>query len=107
MHSKVSFSSSTIQFSDPSSVVLSQFNCTYDSAGEITQWGQQQNDSNIYNNIAYDLAGQLSSVQGNYGSASPPFANQYYYNYDNASNRFRVRKTTCQTARIGGIKNNW
>jgi len=89
---------------NPSSGTLSQFNYTYDSAGEITQWQQQQNGSNIYNNIGYDLAGQLSSVQSNYGSASPPFANQYYYNYDNASNRTGVQKTTCQTARIGGTK---
>jgi len=41
---------------------LSQFNYSYDSAGEITQWQQQQNGSNIYNNLTYDLAGQLSLV---------------------------------------------
>ena len=86
----------------PTSTTLSQFNYTYDSAGEITQWQQQQNGSNIFNNIGYDLAGQLSSIQGNYGSASPPFANQYYYNYDAASNRTGVQKTLSQTARIAG-----
>ena len=48
---------------------LSQFNYQYDSAGEITQWQQQQNGGNLFYNLGYDAAGQLTSAQA--GSGSP------------------------------------
>ena len=51
---------------------LSQFNYQYDSAGEITQWQQQQNGGNLFYNLGYDAAGQLTSAQA--GSGSPKMA---------------------------------
>src|SRR6202042_2134486 len=72
---------------NPSAATLSQFNYSYDSAGEITQWQQQQNGNNLYYNLGYDLAGQLTSAQAGSGSPLPPFAHENYYAYDRASNR--------------------
>jgi len=88
---------------DPSSQTLSQFNYAYNPAGEITQWQQQQNGQNIYNNFGYDLAGQLTSAKGSSGIPNgPPYANQNYYSYDLASNRTACQRSSIQTFRIGG-----
>ena len=87
----------------PSSVPRSQFNYGYDSAGEITSWGQQNAglSPQIFN-LGYDLAGQLTTAQAGAGSAPPAYSSQYYYNYDSAANRKAVQTSLTQTARIGG-----
>ena len=89
---------------NPSGATLSQFNYGYDSAGEITQWQQQQNGNNLFYNLGYDLAGQLTSAQAGSGSPLPPYAQEQYYAYDLASNRTSVQSTQEQTLRIGGTK---
>jgi YD repeat-containing protein len=89
---------------NPSGATLSQFNYGYDSAGEITQWQQQQNGNNLFYNLGYDLAGQLTTAQAGSGSPLPPFAQEKYYGYDQASNRTSVQSTSEQTLRIGGTK---
>ncbi|HEY9773365.1 MAG TPA: cysteine peptidase family C39 domain-containing protein, partial [Planktothrix sp.] len=83
---------------------LSQFNYVYDSAGQITQWQQQQNGGNLFYNLGYDAAGQLTSAQAGSGSPNSPFAKEYYYNYDPGANRTGVQQTSLQTLRIGGTK---
>jgi RHS repeat-associated protein len=89
---------------NPSGGLLSQFGYSYDSAGQITQWQQQQNGNNIYYKLGYDLAGQLTTAQAGSGAAKPPYANEYYYAYDSASNRTSVQSSGIQTLRIGGTK---
>ena len=84
--------------------VLSQFNYQYDSAGEITQWQQQQNGGNLFYNLGYDAAGQLTSAQAGSGSPRWPYAKEFYYNYDPGANRTGVQQTSLQTLRIGGTK---
>jgi RHS repeat-associated protein len=84
--------------------MLSQFNYQYDSAGEITQWQQQQNGSNLFYNLGYDAAGQLTSAQAGSGSPRWPYAKEFYYNYDPGANRTGVQQTSLQTLRIGGTK---
>ena len=42
---------------------ISQYNQTYDSYGQITQWQQIQNNSNLTYSPGYDQAGQLTSWQ--------------------------------------------
>jgi RHS repeat-associated protein len=83
---------------------LSQFACTYDPAGEVTAWQQQQGpNSNQIFGLAYDLAGQLTAAQsGTAGSISPPFTNQYFYSYDPGSNRVGTQQYSTQIATIGG-----
>ena len=93
-----------IQNLNPSSATLSQFNYNYDSSGQITQWQQQQNGNNLFYNLGYDQAGQLTSASaGSGGPASPP-ANEFFYSYDSASNRTSVQQSGMQTIRIGGTK---
>ena len=93
-----------IQNLNPSSALLSQFNYNYDSSGQITQWQQQQNGNNLFYNLGYDQAGQLTSASaGSGGPVSPP-ANEFFYSYDNASNRTAVQQSGMQTVRIGGTK---
>ncbi len=93
-----------IQNLNPSTALLSQFNYNYDSSGQITQWQQQQNGNNLFYNLGYDQAGQLTSASaGSGGPASPP-ANEFFYSYDNASNRTAVQQSGMQTVRIGGTK---
>ncbi len=87
---------------NPSSATLSQFNYTYDAAGEITQWQRQQNSSNFYDGFGYDLAGQLVTAETGSGIAGPPYCNELYYKYNNASCRSDFEKTSGQTARLGG-----
>ena len=84
---------------------LSQFNYGYDAAGEITQWGQQNSlTSPVIYEAGYDKAGQLTSFVGGRGSSPPPFASQYFYNYDPAANRTASQTSIVQAARIGGSK---
>lgn len=89
---------------NPSSATLSQFNYAYDPAGEITQWQQQQNSNSQFHNFSYDLASQVIGDQVGSGSPLPPYGKQFYYNYDSASNRTAVQKSSTQTLRIGGTK---
>ena len=61
-----------IQNLNPSGAMLSQFNYQYDSAGQITQWQQQQNANNLFYNLGYDQAGQLiSAIAGSGGPTMP------------------------------------
>ena len=54
---------------NPSAATLSQFNYAYDSAGEITQWQQQQNSTNTHLDLGYDPASQLTAAPFDSGSA--------------------------------------
>ncbi|HEY9684034.1 MAG TPA: RHS repeat-associated core domain-containing protein [Oculatellaceae cyanobacterium] len=54
---------------NPSAALLSQFNYAYDAQGQIKQWQQQQNSTNIHQSLGYDLAGQLTAVTNDSGSA--------------------------------------
>lgn len=93
----------TISNLAPSSAPLSQFSYGYNSAGEITKWGQQSaNRTPQISNLQYDLAGQLTSAAAGPSKAPPPFSNQYHYAYDTASNRTSVQTVTTETARLGG-----
>lgn len=84
--------------------VLSQFNYSYNPAGEITQWGQiQNNGSNCYN-LGYDEAGQLTTALVSPGHSSATALNQYLYGYDLASNRSSFQKVQGIKALIGGSK---
>ena len=93
-----------IQNLNPSGATLSQFNYQYDSAGQITQWQQQQNANNLFYNLGYDQAGQLISASaGSGGPVSPP-ADEFHYAYDSAANRTSVQQAQMQTVRVGGTK---
>ncbi|HEY9684985.1 MAG TPA: RHS repeat-associated core domain-containing protein [Oculatellaceae cyanobacterium] len=87
---------------NPSGGTLSQFNYAYDSAGEITQWQQQQNGNNLVYNLGYDLAGQLTTARAGSGGAQSPSAFEYYYGYDPGANRTSVQNASLQTFRVGG-----
>ncbi|MBS1955293.1 MAG: LysM peptidoglycan-binding domain-containing protein [Cyanobacteria bacterium SZAS-4] len=89
---------------NPTGGRLSQFDYQYDSAGQITQWQQQQNGGNLFYNLGYDAAGQLTSAQAGSGAPQSPFAKEFYYGYDAASNRTSVQMNSISTARIGGTK---
>jgi len=83
---------------------LSQFAYSYDPAGEITAWQQQQgpNNNQIYS-LCYDAAGQLISAKsGSEGTISPPYTNQNLYSYDSASNLIGAYKASMQLATVGG-----
>jgi hypothetical protein len=87
----------------PSGQTRSQFNYAYDSAGEITQWPQQNAGiSPASNSLGYDPAGQLVSAQSGFGSPPSPAVNQNYYGYDAAANRTSSQSSSIQTARIAG-----
>jgi RHS repeat-associated protein len=89
----------------PSGNVMSRFAYLYDSAGEITQWEQRQGPfSNLFWNLGYDAAGQLTSAQAGYSSPAPPYAPELYYGYDLASNRTSVQSSSMQKVIIGGTK---
>ena len=87
---------------NPSGATLSQFNYGYDSAGEIKQWGQIQNNTSLLYNLGYDAAGQLLAAQAGSGLSGPAFLNQYYYGYDLGANRTGVQQNIAQRVRIGG-----
>jgi RHS repeat-associated protein len=89
---------------NPSGGTLSQFNYGYDSAGEITQWQQQQNGNNLVYNLGYDLAGQLITARAGSGGSQSPCANEYYYGYDPGANRTSAQTAGLQTFRVGGTK---
>ena len=77
----------------------------YDAAGEITQWGQQNSlTSPVIYEAGYDKAGQLTSFVGGRGTSPPPFASQYFYDFDPAANRTASQTSIVQVARIGGSK---
>jgi RHS repeat-associated protein len=87
----------------PSGAPRSQFNYSYDSAGEIISWAQQNAGyTPIQNDLTYDLAGQLVGAQGGSGNQNPLSGSQNYYAYDFASNRAAVQSNIIQTATIGG-----
>ena len=87
----------------PSGAPLSQFSYGYDSAGEITKWGQQSADlSPRVQNLGYDAASQLTSSQSGFGASPPKYADQFYYGYDCAANRTTVQSSLTQTAAIKG-----
>lgn len=77
----------TIQNLNPASSVISQFDYTYDSKGQISSW-KQQADSNPATryDFGYDPAGQLASAVYKTDSTNGVLK-QYFYNYDSASNR--------------------
>ena len=87
---------------NPSGATLSQFNYGYDSAGEITQWGQIQNNSSLLYNLAYDTAGQLASARAGSGTAGPEYLSQYGYSYDPGANRTSALRNIAQHIVIGG-----
>lgn len=58
-----------IQNLTPSSTLLSQFNYAFDSAGQIRQWQQQQNSTNVHQSLGYDFASQLTSASNDSGSS--------------------------------------
>lgn len=93
-----------IQNLDPSSQVLSQFNYAYDPSGQVTRWLQQQKNSHVSFTLDYDVAGQLTGATSGRGTLAPPFANQYFYNYDSAANRTAVQTSQVQNVLIGGTK---
>lgn len=89
---------------DPSSLVLSQFDYSFDSAGQITRWQQQQ--KTLHQNFAldYDAAGQLTMATAGRGALPPPYANQSFYAYDSAANRTAVQTSQVQNILVGGSK---
>ncbi len=87
----------------PSGAPLSQFSYGYDSAGELTRWGQQSaNISPRIQNLGYDSASQLTSSLSGFGAAPPKYADQFNYAYDCAANRTAVQTSLTQTATING-----
>jgi RHS repeat-associated protein len=87
----------------PSGQTRSQFNYAYDSAGEITQWPQQNAGISPANYaLGYDPAGQLVSAKSGFGSPPSPVVNQNYYGYDAAANRTSSQSSSIQTAKIAG-----
>ncbi len=89
---------------DPSSQTLSQFDYSYDSAGQITRWLQQQKGSHQNFALDYDLAGQLTGAAAGRGSTAPPFANQNFYSYDAAANRTSAQQSQVQNLVVAGTK---
>lgn len=81
---------------------LSQFSYGYNSAGEITQWQQQQAGRNLNGLYGYDLAGQLTSVQNGNTNLPPAYASQNYYAYDSASNRTASQRSSTETVKLAG-----
>jgi RHS repeat-associated protein len=61
--------------------VLSQFDYTYDTEGQILSWAQQTGAANTYA-LGYDLAGQLTGANRTGGSPQ-----SFGYAYDPAGNR--------------------
>ena len=85
-----------------SSAGISQFNYGYDSAGEITTWGQQQYQLKSGDALSYDTAGQLVADQGGFGVPLPPYSKQHYYSYDSGANSKSVQHDTIQNLLISG-----
>lgn len=91
-----------IQNLNPAGGLLSQFNYSYDAAGQIIQWQQQQSSYNVFNNYRYDPAGQLVSAQGASGAPNTAFDTEAYYTYDAGANRTSVQNSRLKTLRVGG-----
>jgi len=83
---------------------ISQYSHLYDSAGEMTQWQQLQNNSSLNYSLGYDLAGQLVSSQAGSGGPSPAYLKQNYFAYDPASNRTAAQQSTVSRVQISGTK---
>lgn len=81
---------------------ISQFNYRYNPAGEITHWGQLQNNTSLLYSLGYDSAGQLIAAQAGNGIAGPTLLEQYYYAYDSAANRTAVQKNVVTRIRVSG-----
>ena len=87
---------------NPSSALLSQFSYRYDSAGEITQWQQIQNNTSKFYQLAYDAAGQLTAAKAGNGTPAPNSLNQNYYAYDCAANRLSQQASAIVNGAIAG-----
>ncbi|HEY9773582.1 MAG TPA: cysteine peptidase family C39 domain-containing protein, partial [Planktothrix sp.] len=87
---------------NPAGATLSQFNYRYDPAGEITQWGQIQNNGSLLYNLGYDAAGQLISANAGSGTAGLEYLSQYGYSYDPGANRTSALRNISQRISIGG-----
>jgi len=81
---------------------ISQFDYGYDSAGEITTWGQQQYQRKSSDALSYDAAGQLVADQGGFGVPLPPYSRQHYFSYDSGANTKSVQHDTIQNLLISG-----
>ncbi len=93
-----------IQNLGPTGNVLSQFNYRYNPAGEITQWPQIQNGLSRFQQLGYDLAGQLTTSQISNTTPSNKYLNQDYYAYDPGANRTGNQTNQAQNIVIGGTK---
>ncbi len=88
------------------SQVLSQFDYSFDPAGQITRWLQQQKTSHQGLALDYDDAGQLTGAVGSQGAGTlaPPHGNQNYYAYDPAANRTAAQVSQVQKIALSGTK---
>jgi len=87
---------------DPSAQALSQFDYSYDAAGQITRWLQHQKGSHQNFTLDYDPAGQLTGAVAGIGLLAPPYANQSFYSYDLGANRTAVQTSQVQNIVLGG-----
>ncbi|MBS1996705.1 MAG: hypothetical protein JSS86_10355, partial [Cyanobacteria bacterium SZAS LIN-2] len=81
---------------------ISQYGQVYDSAGQITQWQQLQNNQSLAYSLSYDQAGQLSGSQAGSGGPSTSYLRQNYFAYDLASNRTGSQQNTVDRIGLGG-----
>lgn len=93
-----------IQNLGPNGNVLSQFNYRYNPAGEITQWPQIQSGLSRFQQLGYDLAGQLTSSQVSNTKPSNTYLNQDYYSYDPGANRTGNQTNQTQNITVSGTK---
>ncbi len=72
----------------PSSSALSRFEYKHNAKGDVVQW-RQGFDGNAFMdyNFVYDAAGQLKEAQLTGKDRTLPFAPEFHYNFDAASNR--------------------
>lgn len=87
----------------PGDLPRSQFAYAHNAGGEIIRWAQQNAGMTPQiSKIGYDKVSQLRSSIAGDGSVSAPSVNQFFYEYDQASNRIAVQSATVENARIGG-----
>lgn len=76
-----------IQHKDPSATLLSQFDYTYDAAGQILTWTQQAGAAAATRlELEYDLAGQLAGAR-RVNAATSALLQRFVYGFDEAGNR--------------------
>lgn len=93
---------SEIKTMGPSAAVISKFNSTYDAAGDIKTWTQQQAGNPQIWTLGYDAARQLRSVMVKDGVSNSAL-DTYGYGYDGAGNRSSWQKNG---AVMSGTYNN-